>query len=148
MIRIMTRHLRGAHRGQALIETAIALPIILILSLATFDLGRALVAHLALHQATQEGSLYAAYEYGGFATEALADAAVGTRVTTSSSGESVVGATVTTSCTVAPAPGTVVVRSAYELPITSPIAIALFGATLTLIVEVSATNFHEDGCPP
>ena len=143
----VTRHPQDGGRGQALVETAIALPIILLLSLAAFDVGRGIVAHIALTEATQEGSLYAAHQYGSFASDSAAETAVATRVTTSSTSDSVVGATVETSCSASPAPGTVEVRSTFELPVISPPAQAIFGPTLALSVEVTATNFHEDGCP-
>lgn len=127
--------LRGrSPRGQALVETAIALPIILLLSLATYDVGRALFAHIALTQATQEGALYAAYQPFP-ASDVIA------RVKTSSGAEWVTGATVTASCTSSPAPGQIVVHSTYELPVISPPAWALFGSTVTLGVEITATNF-------
>lgn len=122
-------------RGQALVETAIALPIILLLSLATYDVGRALFAHIALTQATQEGALYAAYQPFP-ASDVIA------RVNTSSGADWVTGATVTATCTTSPAPGEVVVRSTYELPVISPPAWALFGSTVTLAVEITGTNFN------
>jgi Flp pilus assembly protein TadG len=141
------RHLRAHRRGQALIETGIALPILLLLSLAAFDVGRALVAHIALTEGTQEGSLFAAHEYNSHASDAAAEAAVTTRVTTSSSHEAVTGATVETTCSNTPAPGTVEVRSSYELPVISPPALALFGSAISLSAEVRANNFNEDPCP-
>ena len=51
-------------RGQALVETGLILSLILLLSMATFDLGRGITNHIALHEATQEGALYAGYRYG------------------------------------------------------------------------------------
>lgn len=147
IIATLARHLQAGRRGQALVETAIALPLILLLSLAAFDLGRGIVAHIALTEATQEGSLYATHEYGSFASASAAEAAVATRITTSSTSDSVSGATVETACSASPAPGTIQVRSTYELPVISPPAQAIFGPTLAVSVEVTATNFHEDGCP-
>jgi Flp pilus assembly protein TadG len=149
IIATLTRHLQESRRGQALVETAIALPIILLLSLAAFDLGRGIVAHIALHEATQEGSLYAAYEYGGFPSKPVADSAVANLVNDSSpTSESVADAEVTVpTCTTSPAPGTITVRSTYELPVISPPAQAIFGPTLALSVEISATNFNG-ACPP
>lgn len=146
MIRYLRRRGR-ASRGQALVETAIALPLILLLSLATFDLGRGIVSHIALTEAVQEGSLFAAHEYGGYATTALADAAVTTRIVTSSNSDPVTSASVTLNCAAGAEPGTIALRASYELPLISPPARFLFGSTLTLGVDVTATNFHEDGCP-
>jgi Flp pilus assembly protein TadG len=146
IVATLMRHLQQSRRGQALVETAIALPIILLLSLAAFDLGRGIVAHIALHEATQEGSLYAAYEYGSFDTAVEAETAIADLVTDSSpTSESVAGATVEVDCDT-PTPGLITVTSTYELPIISPPAQAIFGATFTLTVEVSATNFNG-ACP-
>jgi len=134
------RTIRDGHagRGQALVETAFMLPLILLVSLATFDLGRALFHHIALREATQEGALYAAYEPYP-ASDIMA------RVTTSSSNEAVAGATVTVpSCTTSPGTGQVVVRSTYEMPVVSPPAVLLFGSTVTLTEEITATNFNGD----
>jgi Flp pilus assembly protein TadG len=141
-------HLRSARRGQALVETAIALPLLLLMSLAAFDVGRALLAHIALTEGTQEGSLYAAHEYNSFPSDTAAEAAVRTRVRTSSNSEPVTLAIVDTMCSNTPTPGTVDVRTAYELPVISPPALAMFGPTITLSVEVTAANFNEDACPP
>lgn len=136
MIRLIRRRLSGATRGQALIETGIALPIILILSIAAFDLGRGIVAHIALTEATQDGAFYAAYNPFPAAT-------IISRVKTSSSTDAVTGATVTVpTCTTSPGAGQVVVRSTYNLPVISPPAQAIFGSTFTLTVEITATNFN------
>lgn len=147
IVATLTRHLHEGRRGQALVETALALPIILLLSLAAFDLGRGIVAHISLTEASQEGSLYAAYRYGSFATAGAAETAVADLVTDSSpTSEAVAGATVDVVCTSA-TPETVRVRSTYELPVISPPAQAIFGPTVALSVEVTANHFHEDGCP-
>jgi Flp pilus assembly protein TadG len=136
MIGLLRRHLARDSRGQALIETAIALPIVLVLSLSAFDLGRGIVAHIALTEATQDGAFYAAYNPFPAAT-------IITRVNTSSNAEAVTGAAVTVpTCTTSPGTGQVIVRSTYELPVTSPPAQAIFGPTFTLTVEITATNFN------
>jgi Flp pilus assembly protein TadG len=127
--------------GQALVETAIVLPILLLLGLVTFDVGRAIYAHIALTEATQEGALYGAYEPGGNIAQ---------RVKTSSDHAWVTGASVSVSCTPPvdpdlPPPGTVVVTSSYPLPVISPPAELIFGGTFTLSVTITATNF-EGSC--
>jgi Flp pilus assembly protein TadG len=133
-------------RGQALVETAIALPIILVLSLAAFDLGRGIVAHIALTEATQDGAFWAAYEYGDLPAGTAVNTVEG-RVTSTSNADVVTGADVTVPlCTTSPAPGRIVVRSTSDIGVTSPPAQAIFGPAFTLTVEVSATNFNG-ACP-
>ena len=119
-----------------MIETAFVLPIILLLGLLTVDVGRGIFGHIALTQATQEGALYAAYR--PFPTSDII-----TRVNTSSNWESVADATVTVpSCTTSPAPGRVVVHTEYDMPLISPLARLMFGDTLRLAVQITATNFN------
>jgi Flp pilus assembly protein TadG len=136
MIRFLRRHGAVHSRGQALVETAIALPILLMLGLVTFDVGRAIYAHIALTEATQEGAFYGAFEPGGNIVQ---------RVKTSSDHVWVTGATVSVTCTTSPAPGEVAVTSSYGLPVISPPGQLIFGGTFTLSMTVTATNF-EGSC--
>jgi len=46
---------RSSDRGTALIEFALVLPILLVITLAALDLGRAFLAKNVLHQAAREG---------------------------------------------------------------------------------------------
>lgn len=46
---------RPAERGTALVEFALVLPILLVVTLAALDLGRAFLAKNVLHQAAREG---------------------------------------------------------------------------------------------
>jgi Flp pilus assembly protein TadG len=140
MIRMIRARLAAASRGQAAVETALVLSIVMLLALATLDLGRGLAAHLALTEATQEGAMVAGYRlYDDSVTFALAD--VQNLVTTSSSADVVEQATVT-------APGAdcmdafITVRSEYAMPVITPLGSFLFGATIPIAVEVDATNFH------
>ena len=48
------RH-RSSQRGTALIEFALVLPVLLVITLAALDLGRAFLAKNVLHQAAREG---------------------------------------------------------------------------------------------
>ncbi len=146
MRRFVRNRYARAERGQSLVEMAVVLPILLLLALGTFDLGRAIFAHIALTEATQEGSLYAAHEYGdpkSTDTVATREAKIQARIVTSSSSESVVNATVTVeSCSSA----SIVIRSEYPLPVISPPARLVFGPTIGLAVEVAATNIKGE-CP-
>lgn len=139
MRRLLKRWRDRSSRGQALVETGLVLSLILLLSMATFDLGRGIMNHIALHEATQEGALYAGYRYG---EAGVGLAQVQTRVRESSSNEAVMNAVVTM-----PAPtctsSRVVVRSTYPMPIITPIASAIFGGTINLRVELDAVNILE-----
>jgi Flp pilus assembly protein TadG len=141
-VRLPRRLRRDAPRGQALVETAVALLFVLLPLLLTIDVGRVIVAHIELLQATEEGSIYAAYELGGFPTKAAADGAVATRITTSSNRPAVAGATVTVACG-----ARIRVESTYPMPMITPLGHALFGENRNIEVVVIATNFHKDVCP-
>lgn len=54
---VTARHsLLGRRKGQALVETAVVLPILLLLSLGVFEFGRAFHAHTAVVRAAREGA--------------------------------------------------------------------------------------------
>lgn len=52
-------HIRRARRGQALVETALVLPVLLMILFITADLARALMAQVCLMNAAREGARYA-----------------------------------------------------------------------------------------
>jgi uncharacterized repeat protein (TIGR01451 family) len=70
--RLLARILRPASRGQALVELALVVPILLLLFAAAADLGRAFYAYVALENAVKEGAVFGARhpacfdQYGGF----------------------------------------------------------------------------------
>ena len=143
MRKLLRSHLERNERGQALVETAMIISLILLLSLATFDLGRGLAAHLALKEGVQEGALYAGYRLSD--TVPVTQTQVETRVQQSSAAESVVNADVTMGTCVNDTVDHVVVTGTYDLPIITPIAIIMFGPTFGLSVELEATVLG--GCP-
>ncbi len=51
---------RRDERGAALVEFAIMLPILIVLLFGVIDYGRLLYTRITLHEAVQEGSIYAA----------------------------------------------------------------------------------------
>jgi len=51
----LLRHRRDGHRGQALVEFAIAIPIVLLLMLGILDLGRAVFAYNSVSNAARTG---------------------------------------------------------------------------------------------
>jgi TadE-like protein len=130
----------SASRGQAAVETALILSIVMVLALGTLDLGRGIAAHVALNEATQEGAMVAGYRYCD--PDVTFDVAhLRTLIQTSSSAEAVTQATV-------PLPDVteeyITVRSSYPMPVLTPLASFIFGPTIAIGVEVDATNFHED----
>lgn len=144
MQRLLTRWHAASERGQALIETGLIITLILFIALATFDLGRGIAAHIALSEATQEGSIYAGYRlYHKDAGLKVTMAQVQARVRESSTTEEVQNAVVTeVAC--AGAPGYLTLRSTYDLPVISPLGQLAFGPTFALSVEIHATNFNEE----
>lgn len=155
--------LRHRSRGQAIVESAMVLPILILLVMGVIDVGRVIFAHVALQEATQEGAIYGAYNplAGASCNAACQRQAVRDRVIGSSSSDWVSGASVTV-CheTTAPAgwttpfPGILTVQSTYPLDLLTPIVPDILGtSTVTLSIEITATNFGTDplaadGCTP
>lgn len=50
-----------SENGAALVELGMLMPLLLMLALGVADVGRAVLAHLSLEEAAQEGALFAAY---------------------------------------------------------------------------------------
>lgn len=146
MHKLLRSSLDSSRRGQAAVETALVLMIILLLALGTFDLGRGIAAHQALTEATQEGAMYAGYELCNPASSPdVLETDIVYRITSSSSVEAVENAVVDVP-TVPAYPGYITVRSTYNLPVITPLASFIFGPTFTLGVELKATNFHDGAC--
>jgi Flp pilus assembly protein TadG len=57
---VIRRSRRGAQRGQALVETALILPIIVLLLVAVFDIGRGVYAYNSIANASRVGARIAA----------------------------------------------------------------------------------------
>jgi hypothetical protein len=139
MITLVRSRFNGSSRGQAAVETALVLTIIMLFALGALDLGRGIAAHIALTEATQEGAMVAGYRYcdpgASFDLPQLQ-----ALITTSSSADAVAGATV-------PAPAVtaeyITVRSTYPMPVITPLASFIFGPNIMIGVEVDATNFYE-----
>jgi Flp pilus assembly protein TadG len=53
------KHAAGHGRGQALVELALILPVLVLLAMGTLDLGRAFGAYLSMANAAREGAMYA-----------------------------------------------------------------------------------------
>jgi hypothetical protein len=139
MSELLRSRLTTSSRGQAAVETALILSIVMVLALATLDLGRGIAAHVALSEATQEGAMVAGYRYCD-ADVTFGAAELQTLVRTSSSAEPVTQAVVTAPSVTA---DVVAVRSVYNMPVVTPLASFIFGPTIAIAVEIDATNFHE-----
>lgn len=66
------RSSRSDHRGQALVEFALAIPIVLLLMLGTLDLGRAIFAYNSISNAARSGVRVAIVNQDQTAVEAEA----------------------------------------------------------------------------
>ena len=143
MRHLLIDRLDGSSRGQALVETGLILSLILMIALATFDLGRGIAAHIALREATQEGAIYAGYLLHHEDTSLDVDIGeVEQRVQESSTVDAVVDAEVDeTGC--AGAPGALTIESTYELPVISPFGQLIYGSSFDLTVAIDATNLNE-----
>ena len=58
-------------RGTAMVELALVMPLLLIMVLGTVDIGRSVVAHLALEEAVHETAMFASY-HGGDSPDTVA----------------------------------------------------------------------------
>ena len=72
----MTRLVRRGRRGQALVEFALVIPIVVLLLISLFDLGRAVYAYTTITNAARDGARLAIVQQAGVENEA-ADQAVG-----------------------------------------------------------------------
>ncbi len=121
-----------SERGAALVEMALVLPLLVLLVFGIVDLGRLLFTQIALHEAAQEGSLYASTN---------PDDPEGARVRVI---ESIDNPTVELSDVVVDCPGsTVRVSLTYEMDLITPI---LGGGSVTLDAEVIGDRFATAPC--
>lgn len=119
-------------RGAALVEMALVLPLLVVLAFGVIDLGRLLFTQIALHEAAQEGSLYAS-------THPDDPTGTRTRVIESTDSPELELSDVTVDC-----PGAQVrVRISYDIDLITPV---LGGGTVTLDAEVSGDNFTSASC--
>lgn len=131
---MLTRR-RRTRRGQALVETAMVLPFMILLVMGVIDIGRLLFAHVALQEATQEGALYGAFHPTN-------SSAIRNRVRNSSNAQWVTGATVEVCQIVSPSPGRVKVTSTYAMQLLTPVIPNILGTgTVTIRSVITSTNF-------
>lgn len=128
---------RGRAAGQAIVELALVLPILLILLMGVIDAGRLLFTYIALEDAVQEGAIFSAHEPSP--PDAIRD-----RVTSSSNHLEVVNATVPDPVCTPPSggnPGTISVTASYPVEMLTPVGRQIFGSTITMTATFIATNF-------
>jgi Flp pilus assembly protein TadG len=130
---------RQRRNGQALVEFALVVPILLLLMMGVVDIGRLLFTYIALEDAVQEGSIYAAHEPAPISE-------IEQRVLTSSNHPEVTGATVSVSCTLATTPGTITVTASYPVPMITPVVSGILGGSVAMTATFMGTNFIGS-CP-
>lgn len=141
---------RRGESGQSLVESAMVIPLILLMFMGSLDVGRLLFAYIALEEAVQEGATYGSYATGVSGWRAN----IKNRVTTSSNHSEVTSATVPdpvcvpeNTATTPPTPGTVTVVATSNVPLLTPVGSVLFGGTFQLRATVIATNL-DGSCVP
>jgi Flp pilus assembly protein TadG len=144
---------RPRSRGQALVEAAMVLPILLLLVMGVIDVGRIIFAHLALQEATQEGAIYAAYKPNPRSDIQMRVRTSSGAISDPNAAEWVANATVQV-CHLDLTPADRIrVTSTYPLDLVTPIVPDILGtSTVTLRAEITATNFTTTdltaGCTP
>jgi Flp pilus assembly protein TadG len=139
---VIGRHDRRRQRGQALVELALVLPILVVLLLGTVDVGRVIFAFIALEEAVQEGAAYAAT----MAPQSAADRytkvtwRVRTSAGTAPDWSGIVVPNPTGVQCDSPSAGLITVTGTYALPLITPVGVAFFGNTFALSSTVRTTN--------
>ena len=120
-------------KGAALVEFAIALPVLILLVFGIVDVGRLLYTQITLHEAVQEGTLYASTH---------PDDPLGSRnrVIESVEDPALDLTEVTVDC---PLDDTIRVRIAYDLDLITPV---LGGGSVTLDAEAYGGVFSSASC--
>lgn len=127
-------------RGVALVETALVMPVVLWLALASFDFGRVLIAYIELQEAAHEGAIYGSFQPSG---------PIESRVRTSSAGlVDLADPSVTVDVDVDCPADTVGVTVGFSMPLVTPLIGPMFGGSLQLESESVGTIFEEATCSP
>ena len=118
-----------SQRGAALVEFALVLPILVVLVMGIIDYGRLATTRIALHEAVQEGSIYAA-------THPDDATGIRTRTVTGVDNPTIDPTKIVIDC---PATGQLRIRIEHPMDLITP----LFGASLTLDAEVTTDVLTE-----
>lgn len=131
-------------RGAALVETALVLPFIIILILGMVDLGRAIVTHVEIRDAAQEGAIFASFQPDNHNATIQ-------RILEVTDDPVIDPAKITIVCTPGAGPGgeeLVKVTVQHDLSLITPIVGNWFGGTITLVGEETGTVFPAMTCDP
>ena len=128
------RGIGTSERGAAALEFALALPLLFILAFGIIEYGRLAYTRITLHEAVQEGSIYAS-------THPDDPAGIRLRVVESVDNPAIGPENVTIDC-----PGdTVRIRVSHSMDLITPV----FGPdTVTLTAEVTTDRFTSSPCVP
>lgn len=149
----LTRLLRGRSRGQALVELALILPLMIFLLAAALDLGRLFYSGITVTNAAREGAIEAAYNPTSYQAGLPCDATdnrVMCRAINEASGSFVTIAPADVTLTCSPSCSTgignkVEVRVVGHFSLLTPILSTFFGGTG---VTLSATASAQVHTPP
>ena len=125
---------RHRDRGTALLELAIVAPLLIVMVFGVIDLGRLIYTRITLHEAVQEGSIYASTN---------PDDPNGTifRVVESVDNPAIDPANVTVECP----SDTIRIATTHDMALVTPL---FRGRTVTLTAEVTTDIFSSDDCVP
>jgi Flp pilus assembly protein TadG len=139
---VLRRPRRRDHRGQALVEFALVLPILLLLIFGLVDLGRAIYAQNALSEAAREGA-----RYGSVQARSAGDLP-GIETYTQDRIDSIPGVTVTATCVLVDSDGTsscaqndlLQVEARTDLEMITPIIAQIMGSLGLNPIHLSSTS--------
>ena len=136
---------RRADKGAALVETAVLLPLLLLLLVGLVDIGRLLYTRTPLQEAAQEGANFASFDSDSYAD-------VRTRVVEAIDSPAIVTTNITVECLDdAPGDGTldrVEISVAHNVNLINPLMYPFFGGgTVTLTASATGDLFVDpDNC--
>ncbi|MDJ0663114.1 MAG: TadE/TadG family type IV pilus assembly protein [Acidimicrobiia bacterium] len=132
---MMRRRTNEKDQGVALVETALVLPLLVLLLFGLLDVGRLVYAKIELHQAVQEGSLWGSYYPDAYS-------GVQTRVAESLNHPDTFPSDVVVTC---PAGGdSIRVSLSRDMDLLSPLG----PGTVTLNATAEGELFTDDTCAP
>ena len=132
---MMRRKNNESDRGVALVETALVLPLLVLLLFGLLDVGRLVYAKIELHEAAQEGSLWGSYYPDAYS-------AVQTRVAESLNNPDTFPSDVVVTCP--PSGDSIRVSLSRDLDLLSPLG----PGTVTLTATAEGELFTDDPCVP